>query len=226
MYGDGITRDLEPTVQDKGSMWALFESCMRVFRSGAATCADKAEACCARGQDHPLSDWVQVASLTTHSAGGGEGEDYLLTTDMHERHVLLSQGGWVEVCSADGSATAFCKWSTSVAPNASAYRTGPFTMWAGSISAELSRPCHRCITSAAVTRATTVKAGRHFISSDEQCLGLGAVESVLGYVSTQRSSDTPRSLRLCHGPAGRLRHSLDSVCGLEEEQLEFLGFVH
>jgi hypothetical protein len=43
MFGDGITRDLEPTVQDGGRMWALFESCMRVFRTGAATCANLTE---------------------------------------------------------------------------------------------------------------------------------------------------------------------------------------
>jgi hypothetical protein len=31
MFGDGLTRDLEPTVQDGGCMWDLFNSCMRVM---------------------------------------------------------------------------------------------------------------------------------------------------------------------------------------------------
>ena len=56
MFGDGVTRDLEPTVEDGGAMWRLFESCMRVFRSGAARCTDRTEACCKRGADDPESD--------------------------------------------------------------------------------------------------------------------------------------------------------------------------
>ena len=38
MYGDGIARDLEPTVEDGGALWNVFASCMRVFKSGAAAC--------------------------------------------------------------------------------------------------------------------------------------------------------------------------------------------
>ena len=33
MYGDAISRDLEPTREDGGKMWTLFQSCMRVIRS-------------------------------------------------------------------------------------------------------------------------------------------------------------------------------------------------
>jgi hypothetical protein len=32
MYGDAISRDLEPTREDGGQMWTLFQSCMRVTR--------------------------------------------------------------------------------------------------------------------------------------------------------------------------------------------------
>jgi hypothetical protein len=59
-YGDGITRDLEPTLEDGGSMWKLFLSCMRVFKSGTPTCANTTELCCMRGTDSPETDWVNA----------------------------------------------------------------------------------------------------------------------------------------------------------------------
>jgi hypothetical protein len=203
------------TVQDGGRLWALFESCMRVFKSGAATCTDKTEACCKRGVDDPESDWVNVWSLTNKAAG-----DSLLTVQENERSSLL-KGGWTEVCSPAGGASAFCGWggnSNAIAPSAPDYTSSPFVMYASAISATLSAPCHRCITA-----ATPAK---HFISSTSDCLGKGKLESTLGYVSTERSSDTPRSLRLCQGVAGEMRHSLDSECADGMTQLEFLGFVH
>jgi len=213
MYGDGISRDMEPTVEDGGQMWMLFESCMRVFKTGTATCSDVTELCCKRGSADPKSHWVNVWSL--HH--GGENGDRLLTTDQHERSVLLKQG-WAEVCSAAGGASAFCAWRGGMAPTAAEYRGGPFVMYASSLGgAGASTPCHRCIT----------PKGMHFISGEEDCHGKGKLESTLGFASAHPSTETPRSLRLCERVnTGAFFHSLDSQCDAGSRIVEHLGFVH
>ena len=47
---------------------------------------------------------------------------------------------------------------------------------------------------------------------------------VLGHASVGRSTETPRSLRLCEAEGGELVHSLDAPCA--GKTLEHLGFVH
>ncbi len=171
MYGDGVTRDLEPTKEDGGRLWSLFESCMRIFHTGAAACTNHSEPCCLL--DAPETSWVNVWSLTN---GNGEGvgpstADHLLTVDENERETLVSEG-WAEVCSPQGGATAFCKFKTGMAPTARAYATGPFVAYAGDSSrgvradasneaagyigeaSEKRSPLHRCI----------AHGGSHFIS--------------------------------------------------------------
>ncbi len=216
MYGDAITRDLEPTVEDGGAMWDLLLSCMRVLRSGAATCTNATESCCAFDA---AASWVNVWSMSTEAPalGGAGGGDRLLTTDENERSVLLGDG-WHEVCSAAGGATAFCFWDgdfNALAPTAAAYTAGPFLAYARPVGS-LTTPVHRCL-------ATS---GRHFISADPTCFGSGTVEGLpLGHASKARSSNTPRSLRLC-ADNGTFVHSLDSKCHAGASQLEFIGFVH
>ena len=81
-----LTREVA-AIQDGGKLWELFESCMRVFHSGAAACTDKHEFCCAAGEDDPRTDWVNVWSLTNKAAA-----DSLLTVQEHERDVLVKVG--------------------------------------------------------------------------------------------------------------------------------------
>lgn len=213
MLGDGITRDLEPTVEDGGRLWTLFESCMRVFHTGAATCGNFTEPCCVRGDGDPLSNWVNVWSLSN-----GTGGDRMLTVDAHERATLVGKGGgWTEVCTPAGGATAFCSWGGNVnamAPDAASYTSGPFLMYGTPVGA-LSTPCYRCLS---VDK-------RHSISGDKDCGGRGTAERTLGHVATHRSSEAPRSLRVCQSGA-TFFHSLDAACVAPAKQLEFLGFVH
>jgi hypothetical protein len=219
MFGDGLTRDLEPTVQDGGRMWDLFSSCMRVFNSGAARCStsNSNEQCCMFGKLDPYSEWNGVYSL--HLGGT---EDQLLTTDAAER-ASLKKGGWTEVCSAAGGAAQFCFWKDDInalAPTAADYTGGPFLLHGLPLPASHpTQAVYRCLSNET----------RHFISSDSACRGLGKAENVLGYTSLQRDSDTPRSLRLCrttssqYWPNGRLYYSLDAKCS---QVVEHLGFVH
>lgn len=49
-YGVEFSRDIEPTEQYGTLIYDLVRSCLRVYRSGAATCADANEACCQGGR--------------------------------------------------------------------------------------------------------------------------------------------------------------------------------
>ena len=55
-------------------------------------------------------------------------------------------------------------------------------------------------------------------------LSFSTQDAVLGHTSVGRSTETPRSLRLCETEGGGLVHSLDAPCA--GKTLEHLGFVH
>lgn len=207
MYGDAISRDLEPTKEGSDRQWKIFESCMRVFRSGAATCSAAAETCC--DTDDALAQWTSVFSLELKEPFA----DSLLTTSVAEKS-SLAQGAWSELCAPHGGAAEFCAGNN---PPAADYRRGPFLLYTTPPPAPArSSPVHRCLTDSA----------RHFPSADAGCRGLGKSEIVLGHASLDRSSETPRSLRLCERSDGGFYHSLDAPCGETDTQLERVGFVH
>lgn len=197
MYGDSITRDLEPTVEDRGEMWNVFLSCMRVFRSGAASCAGSSELCCTL---QPQDQWVNVWSLFLGTT------DTLLTIHEEEKNALVQQG-WTEICSPLCTAHVFCTGGP-----AGYYTQSPFLLHA--VSFNQTRPIVRCLSSSV----------KHFISSSTSCYGQGKAEAVIGYSSTVRSSNTPRSLRVC-SKSGQYYHSLDARCKSGDQELEHLGFV-
>jgi hypothetical protein len=99
-------------------MWELFQSCMRVFRTGAAACTNQTEPCCVVEGD-PKTDWVNVwsltngaaaaAAVTTAAESNATVSDHLLTVDENERDVLVAKG-WHEVCAPAGGSTAFCQY--------------------------------------------------------------------------------------------------------------------
>eukprot|EP01046_Picozoa_sp_COSAG06_P013537 COSAG06_NODE_821_length_12096_cov_5.273735_15_plen_153_part_00 len=107
-----------PSQEDKGAMWELFQSCMRVFRTGAAACTNQTEPCCVVEGD-PKTDWVNVwsltngaaaaAAVTTAAESNATVSDHLLTVDENERDVLVAKG-WHEVCAPAGGSTAFCQY--------------------------------------------------------------------------------------------------------------------
>lgn len=200
LYGDAITRDLEPTKEDGGLMWKLFLSCMRVFKSQNPDCqAHTNEDCCVLTQ--PASDWHQVWSLHFQQ------KDFLLTTDQGEKDALTSKG-WQEICAPHGGSSAFC----SQTPDSSLYSRGPFLLHS---QQQQDTPVYRCITPLST----------HLFTADANCLGRGKVEALMGFASKSRSSNTPRSLRSCL--AGSVYyHNLDAPCEPNDQQLDFIGFVH
>ena len=238
MYGESITRDLEPTKEDGGAAWELFRSCMRVFRDGGAspTCSNASEPCCTI-HTAPRAQWRSVWSLIGGGGGGGGGGGergaaaaaaadpfeaaFLLTVDSSEVAALTKKGGgWREVCTPFGGSAVFCNPAPKLLPSAPEFRAGPFLMHA----APLPTPG----ASRAVTRCN---AGSHFFTLDPACApawwkgGAATVEGTLGYTRTARSSETPRSLRLCQRGA-TFHHSLDAPCEGGAVEREHLGYVH
>ena len=217
MYGDGVTRDLEPSMSDQGAAWALLSSCLRVLSTGAGCSAadNSEEACCSSA--NPAQRWRNVWSL---ALGGNPSKDLLLTVDAHELAMLTKEGGgWEEVCTPHGGASAFCGGAASAQPEAD-YPRGPFLLHAVAqvVPAAPSKAVHRCVSAG----------GRHFVAGDSACYGRGKSESVLGFASSARNSNTPRSLRSCAAVAadGAMYHSLDTRCAAGDEELGHLGFVH
>jgi hypothetical protein len=224
--GDSYTRDLEPTKQDGGSVWDMFRSCMRVFKTGAERCTNRSESCC---RYPPARQWRNVWSLRATDGGS----DAVLTANKSEADALLATARYREVCTPAGGSTAFC-WpgdahsvavslniSNSISvnliySNKTDYYRGPFLLWAGPVGTT-SAPIYRCVT----------RSGTYFVSGTSDCLSLGKTDVTLGWISNLRSSNTPRSLRLCVQPGGGLDHTVDGPCEyIGGHTLEHLGFVH
>ena len=198
-YGAEFDRDFEPTVEDGGAGYALLASCLRVWRSGATSCDDASEACC---QTAP--GMAPVWSLK--GAGGGAWDtDHLLSVNPYENDALLAGGDWEAICNPTyGPPGAFC--------GGGADGAGPFLLYreSGADRALLQR-CNSGV--------------GHFFSLDPACEGT-TVEDPLGYLSTVKTSETPRPLRRCYNSSGQVHfHWLDERCpsGVNEEAL--LGYV-
>lgn len=214
LYGDSTTRDLEPSVSDQGAMWELLSSCLRVLAAGAGcggvNSTALAEPCC--DVHAPAQRWRVLWVL---ERPGDPSKDVMATADPHERAVLLQSGVWVEVCTPFGGATAFCSGMPSLHA-AVDYTRGPFLLHsvAQVPPATPSRAVFRCY------------GKRHFVADSPMCYGRGKQESVLGFASSARDSNTPRSLRSCASSSGVMYHSLDAPCAMGDEELGHLGYVH
>ena len=159
--------------------------------------------------------------------------DYMLTANQSEVETMIAAGRYEEICTPAGGSTVFCHFGTALdtakglntsnsyvlstihAPNRTVYTQGPLVLWESPVG-NVSTPCYRCVTAE----------GRHFISAATDCLGRGNVEVTLGHLSVLRTSNMPRSLRLCE-MGTVLRHSTDAACeSTGAHTLEHLGFVH
>lgn len=197
MYGEEFSRDLEPSAEgDEG--YQLMASCLRVWRSGATACDDAGEACC------QLADGVvMIRSLRERGGATGLDTNHLLSNNPAEYQPLLDNGGWEELCNPIYGPPGLCGGGTG---------DGPFMLYpdAGADRAAL----YRCYSGA-----------NHFFSLDPSCEGR-EVDYALGYLSTIRTSETPRPLRRCYNSAAVVHfHWLDEHCpeGYLEEAI--LGYV-
>ena len=198
MYGVEYNRDLEPSLEGGDGPYQLMESCLAVYHSGATACSDSSEPCCQRDDDLVLVHSMRVPG------GDGTDTDHLMTKDDHEIDVLTAAGSYEEVCNPHYAPPGLCSGGTTA--------DGPFHLFASDGSDR--QALYRCFTG-----------NDHFFSHDSACEGT-TVEHLLGYVSTVRTSATPRPLSRCYNRDAVVHfHWLDESCpdGVNDEGV--LGFV-
>ena len=202
-FGAEFLRDIEPTAELGDAAYHLLQSCVRAYRGGGCAMA-ASEACC---QD--LDDlFVVVHSIRAVDSNGAFNTHHVLTTSVTERTTLLGSAGWEEVCNPFYSDAQLCGSATKVSVE------GPFALFtkAGTNRAGL----WRCYTGKG-----------NFFTKDPACEGQQIVGR-LGYLSTTKSSETPRPLRRCyHTSAGFHFHALAPACPLHPEIRDegVLGYV-
>ena len=211
-YASEFSRDVEPSVEGGNRTFAVFQSCVRLYKANA-TCSDAPfdELCCSRADKDV---WSSIWSLRNEGAA-----DSLLTNSSAERAALVAEGTWTERCAAIPNPTAFC-----VDTNDVDGRAGPFLLYN---SANVEGPRFvgdTSLTTVALYRCITA-AARHFFSIDATCESLGTSESVLGYMSTRPGLETLRALRRCGG-GGEWTHALDAPCDTPDPAFsDVLGYV-
>lgn len=184
-FGAEFSRDIEPSVELGDYYYQLMSSCLRVYKtSSSATCDQPNEECCKLASSQL---YTNVWSLHETS-----GPDHLLTTSPVEKNILVKSGVWQELCNPFTGTTLFC-----VDDSTNDGRSMPFILLSTNQPGTV--PLYRCY-------------GKyHYFSLQSGCEG-AKTESVLGYVSTSRNGNTPRSLRRCQDASGAYFHSLDIDC--------------
>ncbi len=196
MYGAELNRDFEPTLQDGGAGYALLQSCLRVYRTGASRCTDASEACCQLAPDPILVRSVRLA-------GGPTAGDHVPTVDAAEADALTASGAWDQVCNPFYGPPGLCGGGTT--------GDGPFRLFATGGAGRA--PLYRCYSGA-----------DHFLSGDSACEGR-TTESLLGYVATAQTSEAPRPLTRCVTPSSVHLHWLDAPCPAGTSGEAVLGYV-
>jgi len=209
-FGAHRSRTIEPTVQDNGRYYNLLQSCLRVARvlriwEGVATCNIATEECCRYELDEYFTNVWSVALKN--------GSDTLLSIDKQEVANLTSSGDWMEICNPWTGTIDFCDnpdapWNP--ADNYDVIR-GPFLLHTNQLPN--TTPLYRCKSN-----------NGHLFSTHQDCEGLGTLQLTLGYISTKKSSLTPRSLHRCHS-AKMYYDTVDGPCKSGDLDTGILGFV-
>ena len=199
LYGTDLSRDIEPTVQGGTAAYDLMVSCLTVYEN-SGTCSDPT------WHNETCCQLEEGMNLVRSFANGGSSWDYdhVLTIDGNEIP-SLQNSGWTELCNPHYGPPSLCGGTNG---------DGPFLLFP---SAGTNRvPIYRCYTGV-----------NHFFSTSSSCEGT-TVESLLGYASSQRTSETPRPLRRCFNPSQNVHfHWLNENCpqdaSINEEGI--LGYV-
>ena len=188
-YGAFRSRNIEPTEEYGDLFYDILSSCFRVVALNAAAnktgCNVQGEDCC---NITTSQLYKPIWSLSTIESTPANKIDYLLTDSESERNQKIApSGGYREIkfCTATGStSTTFC-YNGSLSTTIDAAR-GPFILFSESASDTNRLPLYRCM-----------GASSHFFSNDKECEGGGKMESLLGWTSSRRNSETARSLHRC-----------------------------
>jgi hypothetical protein len=195
MYGAEFDRDFEPTVEDGGAGYALLQSCVRVFKTGARACTDPSEACCQLAEGRTLI--YSVRSSATPTSG-----DHVPTPDRSEVDALVA-GGWTEGCNPFYGPPGLCAGSSG---------DGPFQLYPSDNAGRT--PIYRCYTGV-----------DHFLSTDAGCEGTTPERLLGYAATTPSSEMPRPLRRCYNTAETAHLHWLDAHCpaGVQEEAV--LGFV-
>jgi hypothetical protein len=195
MYGADLNRDFEPTVEDGGAGYSLLQSCLRVWRTGASSCADTTEACCQLAEGRTMVYSVRSSSAPT------EG-DHVPTVDRPEVDSLVA-GGWTEACNPFYGPPGLCGDGSG---------DGPFSLYPNDGSGRVA--LYRCYSGA-----------DHFISTDAACEGRTTERLLGYAATTPDSAMPRPLRRCYNDAAVVHLHWLDEHCpsGVTEEAI--LGYV-
>jgi len=203
-YGAEFSRDMEPTVEEGEAYYELMRSCIALYKSGATACKPVAHAdvaCCARDPELTL-----IYSLRKTDANNALDTEHVMTASTVERDTLTGSGAWEQVCNPAYAPPGLCGQGADLSAD------GPFSLLAQpGTGRELVYRCHTGVTG--------------FFSLDAACEG-ATVVGPLGYLSTTRTSHTPRPLSRCYHPTAHVHfHWLGGHCpgGVNHEAL--LGYV-
>jgi hypothetical protein len=204
-YGAEFGRDIEPTQEHGDFYYRLTQSCIRVLRSGARSCNKTNELCCTT----PAEDQFQtIYSLVTATSDGGR---QFVTTPSEAEKMTLQGQNWREVCTPFPGPIHLC-----VNINEPLASSGAFVIFKNSDGKtpqqSQRRPLYRCF-----------NGSNNYMSLDATCETGTAPQSVLGYISTVKTSETPRHLHRCIGKGGHF-HSTYGGCAAGTFEYT-LGFV-
>ena len=129
----------------------------------------------------------------------------------------------------------FC--TAPVPPRDYEYSNGPFLLYANQTNknATLAPSSEPEPLRAAIFRCFAPQfGGKHWVSMENDCSELinSTAEGLIGYAARVRSTENPRSLRLCESSLSRNAtgwfqyHALDAVCNAGDRMSNFVGFVH
>jgi hypothetical protein len=246
-FGVSISRDIEPTTDGGFVYLDIMTSCLRVInilshlvndksidnaslaamisgRESLSACSVEGEICCSYNE---TTDGFELVTPLVRLDGG----DSMLSIDSNEVKSLTCQGcGWSETCNpyngGDGTPD-FCQYDPGSALLKHSAVEGPFVVRSSGCGVRNGDPILperipllRCIDSS--TKTHTLVAG-----SGVLCPTSFAVEVGIGCLIAVRTSNTPRSFRLCTAAStGKVYHSLDSACIAGDISSDILGYVH
>ena len=246
-FGVSISRDFEPTTDGGFVYLDIMSSCLRVVnilshlvdsnsidseslatmisgRESLSACAVEGEICCSYNE---TTDGFELVTPLVRLDGG----DSLLSIDSNEVKSLSCNGcGWRETCNpyngGDGTPD-FCQDDPGSALEKHTAVEGPFVVRSSGCGVRTGDPVLperipllRCIDES--TKTHTLVAG-----SGVSCPSPFVVEVGIGCLNALRTSNTPRSFRLCTAASSeKVYHSLDSACVAGDASSEVLGYVH
>lgn len=196
-FGLEHSRAIEPSVEGGDYYYQLMASCLRVYRGGLTSCSDASEECCNLAKSE---QFVNVFSLRSNNTSTWSNNFSYVTTSVSDKQGLIASGSWKEVCSPFASVTSYPCTDANIGEDGGVGYAGPFIIF--NQTAQNRVPLYRC--------RITNNLQYYFLSRDPTC-ETQTVDTQLGWVSTTKTSETPRPLYSCYSQGSQHYHWLSAA---------------